>query len=92
MKLTRKENGEGLKFSVYRKPTSKDQYIMEKSFHRTPHQEAAFHSMVHRAISISMEPKEFEDEEQKIHQIVGVNGYDPPFVERIFQQDQDKEL
>ena len=77
-----------LKFSIYRKATSKDRYIMANSFHHTSHKAAAFHSMIYRAISIALEPEELEEEKSRIYKIAAVNGCDLAFVDKTFHRHQ----
>ena len=77
-----------LKFSIYRKTTSKDRYIVRELFYHTSHKAAAFHSMAYRAISIPLGPVELEEEKSRIYKIAAVNDYDLAFVDKIFHRHQ----
>ena len=74
LKIHRKED-DSINFSIYRKSTSTDRYIMESSFHHRTHKTAAFNSMIHRALNIPLKEKERKEALEKIYQIATVNGY-----------------
>ncbi|XP_053685711.1 uncharacterized protein LOC128735241 [Sabethes cyaneus] len=78
-----KKNDNSLKLGIYRKPTSTDRYITSDSNHYGAQKQAAFHSMVHRLISIPMEKEEFLEEREKIYESARINGYDKKFVDKI---------
>ena len=85
LRIHRKED-DSIKFSIYRKPTSKERYIMKSSFHHGTHKAAAFNSMIHRALNIPLEDEDREIERNKIFDIAKVNGYDLDFIENLYQR------
>ena len=59
----------GLKFGIYRKPTSTEVYINNKAFNHKPHKLAAFNFMLHRANNIPMKNNEYNAEIDKVLEI-----------------------
>ena len=66
----------GLKFGVYRKPTSTEVYINNKAFNHKPHKLAAFNFMLHKANNIPMNNDEYNAEVEKVLDIVEKNNYE----------------
>ena len=52
----------GLKFRIYRKPTCTDQTIHYDLHHPYSHKVAAYHSFIHRLLSIPMSIDDFKEE------------------------------
>ncbi|XP_053690925.1 uncharacterized protein LOC128739464 [Sabethes cyaneus] len=82
--ITKKEDNT-LKFGIYRKPTSTDRYITSDSNHYGAQQQAAFHAMAHRLVSIPMEKEDFVTERDKIYEAARINGFDNNFVDKIIR-------
>jgi hypothetical protein len=82
--------GENLKFSIYRKPTSNQQFIPEDSHHSKSHKMAAFNSMFHRLFSIEMSQEDFEVEQKYIMDTGRMNGYSRQMLDKIFEKHKRK--
>lgn len=79
-----------LRFSIYRKPTSTDRYIMNESFHHGSHKQAAFHAMIHRLLNIPLDREAFDEEKNRIHSIAAMNGYKKNFIDKILKHHLEK--
>jgi hypothetical protein len=84
VKLTRCEGR--IKFDIYRKPTSSQQYITEDSFHPRCHKMAAFHSMLHRLVSTPLEDTEYRKELNYIIDTAIINGYDEKSIKKLHKK------
>jgi len=60
-------------FSIFRKPTYTDITIDGSSYAPPPHKHAAFHSMIHRLVSIPLTPEAFRKEMDTIKHIAETN-------------------
>jgi len=61
-------------FSIYRKDTYSNITINGSSFCPTSHKDAAFHSLIHRMISLPLTPKAFDAKLNYIKHLAQVNG------------------
>lgn len=86
--ITRKE--EGVKFSIYRKPTSTQQFIPKDSNHSKQHKMAAFHSMFHRLLRTPMDIEDFEREKNYIIETARLNGYNVEDMIKNYQKHEKK--
>lgn len=73
-------------FSIFRKPSHTDTVIHNRSLHPYQHKLAAFHSMVHRLISVEQTEENFNKELNIIRQIATNNGYKTLIVDQILQK------
>lgn len=73
-------------FSIYHKPSHTDTTIHNKSCHPVQHKLAAFHSMIHRLLSIPLNEKDFLKELNIIKQIAVNNGYNVDIVNSILNK------
>jgi hypothetical protein len=73
-------------FNIYRKPTYTDTTIHNSSQHPTTHKLAAYHSMVHRLLSIPMNKKHYNKELTTIKQIAKNNGYTHEIIDTIVKK------
>ena len=62
--------------SIYRKPSYSSVLIHDDSFHYVSHKLAAFHSMIHRLLSIPLSPASFESERNTIAHLAHKNHND----------------
>jgi hypothetical protein len=62
------------KFTIHRKPPSKNRYIKLSSFHVLLQKYAAFHSTANRLINVPMTEKDYQTEKNNIIQIGQLNG------------------
>ena len=60
-------------FGIFRKPTYSDISIDGSSYAPPPHKHAAFHSMIHRLVSIPLTPAAFQKEKDTIKLIAETN-------------------
>jgi hypothetical protein len=75
-----------MKFDIYRKPTSSQQYITDDSFHPRCHKMAAFYSMLHRLVSTPLEDIEYRKELNYIIDTAIINGYDEKSIKKTTQK------
>lgn len=73
-------------FRIYRKPTFSDAMISETSNHPINYKYAAFHSMVHRMMSIPMNESDRQIEINTIKLIARNNGYDDHIIDTLIQK------
>jgi hypothetical protein len=88
--LTLTKDGKNIKFSVYRKPTATDHTIHKTSYHPNAHKMAAYNSMVHRLLSIPMDPQDYETEVNIIKYIAVANGYESKMIDEIICRKKNK--
>lgn len=82
----KRSEDDGLRFSIYRKPTHTDRYITVDSHHHASHKKVAFHSMAFRLINIPMSESDFEQELEYILNAAKVNGFSKEFVDEIVRK------
>lgn len=70
-------------FKIFRKPTYTDITIHNNSLHPKSHKLAAYHSMVHRLVSIPMSISDFKNELTTIKEIANNNGFEPQIIDQI---------
>jgi len=70
-------------YNIYRKPTFTDTVIHNSSNHPPSHKHSAFHSMVHRLITILLSDINFAKELSTIKYIASNNGYDSSLIDNI---------
>jgi hypothetical protein len=87
--IQRTENG--LKFNIFRKPTSTSRYITNDSYHPIQHKKAAFNSMIDRCFTIPMSTDDQQKEVSKIKQIAQINGYRENTIDIIYKKRKKKE-
>ncbi|XP_052746613.1 uncharacterized protein LOC128199716 [Bicyclus anynana] len=75
-------------FGIYRKPTYTDITIPASSCHPWQHKLAAFHSYVHRLMSIPLTRDQYNKELNIIYRMAISNGYNPNIVNRIINKKQ----
>ncbi|KAI5642939.1 reverse transcriptase (RNA-dependent DNA polymerase) domain-containing protein [Phthorimaea operculella] len=73
-------------FKIYRKPTYTDVVIHANSKHPTSHKHAAFHSMIHRLVSVPMTKPNFDKELNTIKHIANNNGYETHVINKILKK------
>ena len=83
--INRNEDGT-FEYGIYRKPIHTDRYIPSDSHHCGQHQQAAFHTMVHRLLTIPMSKQKFEEEKNYIKDVAYKNGYNENFINKIFKK------
>ena len=81
----------GLKFSIYRKPTSNQQYIPSDSNHCRSHKFAAFNSMIHRLIKVPMDEEDYRNELNYITNTAQMNGYKKQEILNLLNKHERKE-
>ena len=77
---------------MYRKPTCTDQVIHASSKHAMNQKLAAFHCMLHRALSIPLEPSAFNSEIMNIKKIACANGYSEQLIDDLLASRKKKLL
>lgn len=77
-----RNNGK-LEFDIYRKPTNTMRYITSDSYHSFEHKIAAFHSMIFRALNISLNEERLRREILKIKEIASINGYTEQLIDDL---------
>ena len=73
-------------FSVFRKPTFTDTIINRKSHHPWSHKLAAFHSMIHRAVSLPLNKTNFHKEIKQIKKIAINNDYETKLIDGLLKK------
>ena len=63
-------------FNIYRKPTHTDITIQGDSYCPLAHKHAAYHTMIHRLISVPLSPEDFQREVDIIKYLAQVNHVD----------------
>lgn len=87
-----KRSGKKLKLEIYRKPTHTDRFIPSNSYHSTEQKMSAFHSVIHRLMSIPMEKEDFEKEKRNIFRIAKINGYNENIITAMMSKYQRKKI
>ncbi|XP_045779584.1 uncharacterized protein LOC123877124 [Maniola jurtina] len=75
-------------FGIFRKPTYTDTTIPASSCHPWQHKLAAFHSYVHRLLSIPLEKENYLKELKIIYHMAQANGYNINIVNNIIKKQQ----
>ena len=70
-------------FEIYRKPTTTDIIIHKNYCRPLSHKHAAFHSMIHRLISIPLTEKAYSKELEIIKEIAVKNGYEKKLIDQL---------
>lgn len=86
LKISRIQNK--LAFSIFRKPTYTDTTIHNSSFHPVSHKLAAYHSLVHRLLTIPLSPSDYKTEVTAIKTIAQNNGYSPNLINKMIHKKQ----
>lgn len=87
--LVKNENGK-VKFEIYHKPTSTQQYIPNDSHHCTSHKLAAFNSMIDRMLKIPMDREDYEKELKYVLDCAMINGYEPSSIMNLVRKHKKK--
>ena len=77
-------------FNIFRKPTMTDAVIHASSFHPISQKLAAFHSMIHRLLSIPLSIKDYIEELNTIKVIAFNNGYNERIIDNILKKQKKK--
>lgn len=77
-------------FKIYRKDTYTDNVIPADSKHPTNHKHAAFHSMIHRLLTVPLSDSNFHDELITIKSIAVNNGYTSKLVDALIKKKRKK--
>ena len=85
-------NKNNFNFQIYRKPTYTDTIIPSTSNHPFSTKMAAFHSMLHRLISIPLDTQNFKYELNIITKIAENNGYNKNIIHDLLHKKQKKVL
>ena len=88
--LLLERKGRKIEFDIYRKESNTGLLIQKDSYHHQSHQAAAFHSMIHRLLSIPMTKENYEKELISIEDIAEKNGYNKKYIERILKKHKKK--
>ncbi|XP_045477945.1 uncharacterized protein LOC123683088 [Harmonia axyridis] len=83
---------EHLEFNIYRKPTFSDILIHNSSSHPFKIKMSAFHTLVHRLISIPLSATNFDNEVQILKVLAKNNGYHPDIINKLIFKKQQKRL
>ena len=75
-----------LRFNIYRKPTTTDIVIPNRSYTNISHKHASFRFLLNRAISIPQNSEDFKTEIQKIITIAKNNGYSCKELQNIYNK------
>jgi uncharacterized protein (UPF0335 family) len=89
IEILRNKNNK-ISFSIYRKPTHTNNYIHSNSFDHNSHKHAAFHSLIHRLLSVPMNNKNFQKELEYIKHTAASNGYSEKLIEKILKKQKNK--
>ena len=81
----RRENNRHV-FSIFHKPSHTDIVIHNSSCHPIQHKLAAFHSMIHRLVTLPLNKVNFTKELNIIKQIAINNGYNPDLIDQILRK------
>jgi hypothetical protein len=90
LSITKNTSNKKLHFNIYRKPTTTDTVIHATSFHPISQKMAAFHSMIHRLLSLPLDNKNFLDELHTIKYIAVANGYSATVVSSILKKHRNR--
>ena len=81
---------EKFQYQIYRKPTTTDLTINAESHHPFSQKMAAYHSLIHRLLSIPLEDKDFLEELNTIKYIAKANGYKRSIVDNLVKKHRKK--
>lgn len=79
-----------LEYTIYRKPTSNQQFIPVDSNHSRSHKLASFNSMFHRLFSVPMKKEDFDTERSFIFETGKINGYKNETLSKLFKNHKRK--
>jgi hypothetical protein len=79
-----------IKFDIYRKPTSSQQYIPISSNHPWSQKVAAFNSMLHRLCSTPLDAESFDKELKYIQETAKINGFENKTIQKLLKKHQKK--
>lgn len=91
LKIIRNENG-NIEFDIYRKDTCTDRFIPVESNQHPSHKLAAFNSMIHRLVNVTLTPERFEIERSKILGIADINGVNASVIDILIKKHKKKKL
>ena len=80
--IKRREDG-SISVSVYRKPTHTDQYLNFNSNHPTSTKEAVISALLRRANDIVSDPKDLDEEKDRITNVLTSNGYSNQSITKV---------
>lgn len=75
-----------LEFDIYRKDTSTFRYIPNHSHHCPQQKMASLNFLVHRLLSVPLNPARFEKEKLTIKKIAISNGYESDLIDKIIRK------
>ena len=73
-------------FGIHRKPSSTDIIINNSSYRPTVHKLAAFHSLIHRLVTIPLTDEELQKQVSIIHHLASVNGFTNMDIDRMVRK------
>ncbi len=79
-------DGNCLRTSVYRKPTSTSRLLDDSSYHPTSHKSATVATLVKRAHAVCSSNENLEDELQHLNKVFTINNYSKPFVDSVTER------
>lgn len=88
--ISRNDTNKTIEFDIYRKPTSTSRFITVESHHHLAHKYSAFHSMVHRLVSLPLSEVNYEKEVNTIYQIANINGYTKESIDALIRRHKQK--
>lgn len=74
------------KFQIYRKPTTTDVIISNKSCHPNSHKHAFFRSMINRLMNLPLDNDAIQQEIQILQYIAQKNDFDPNMVIKMYER------
>jgi hypothetical protein len=80
-----------IKFDIYRKPTSTQQYIPISSSHPWSQKMAAFNSMLHRLCTTPLDTVSFDRELKFILETATINGYKTSTIQKLLKKHRKKQ-
>lgn len=86
LELILKKQGNKLDFRIYRIPTATNHNIHAISYHPMTHKIAAYHSSVHRLLTISLKPENYNKELEIIRYTPVANGYISAIIDKIINK------
>ena len=78
-------DGNSLRTSVYRKPTSTSRLLDNSSYHPTSHKSTTIATLVKRAHAVCSSSETLEDELQHLDNVFTINKYSKPFVNSVIK-------
>jgi hypothetical protein len=80
-----------IKFDIYRKQTSTQQYIPISSSHPWTQKMAAFNSMLHRLCTTPLDTSAYDRELKYIMETAEINGYKKSTIQKLLQKHKNKQ-